>query len=357
MALLVGFALDQQVTVQKAFAGPLVLRERLGALDADTLAEADLEPVFRAKPAIHRYPGSMAGRVHDLAVYVLRHLRRRRRPRMDGRSRRERAPREPGRPARVRRDEGQVAGRGAGQAFRRRGGAASSCRHTRRSAMWTRPMRWPSTRRRRRSTRRSGSKVAAGRRTRSTRGRRGVCARLGRCGGWLGGAAVLCRTGLRRAGGRGRPRGRRGAQGHRRLGPVAAGLLAARRGLADPVALRGNGPSGGLGFATALGWARATRVASEQTARRRVRGHAGHHRGRPPDARAAGAGRGGRDRPARHRHRHRPAGHAGGHRLRHPAGRALPGLRRALQRRRPARPGGRELRLRRPVHARGPGGW
>ena len=44
MALLVGFALDQQVTVQKAFAGPLVLRERLGALDAGTLASADLEP-------------------------------------------------------------------------------------------------------------------------------------------------------------------------------------------------------------------------------------------------------------------------------------------------------------------------
>lgn len=70
MALLVGFALDQQVTVQKAFAGPLVLRERLGAIDAATLADADLEPVFRAKPAIHRYPGSMAKRVHDLAVHV-----------------------------------------------------------------------------------------------------------------------------------------------------------------------------------------------------------------------------------------------------------------------------------------------
>ncbi len=70
MALLVGFALDQQVTVQKAFSGPLELRERLGALDADTLASADLEPVFRAKPAIHRFPGSMAQRVHDLAVCV-----------------------------------------------------------------------------------------------------------------------------------------------------------------------------------------------------------------------------------------------------------------------------------------------
>jgi uncharacterized HhH-GPD family protein len=55
MALLVGFALDQQVTVQKAFAGPLALRERLGALDAATLASADLEPVFRERPAIHRF--------------------------------------------------------------------------------------------------------------------------------------------------------------------------------------------------------------------------------------------------------------------------------------------------------------
>ncbi len=70
MALLVGFVLDQQVTVQKAFAGPLALRERLGALDADTLAAADLEPVFRTPPAIHRFPGSMAKRVHDLAVHV-----------------------------------------------------------------------------------------------------------------------------------------------------------------------------------------------------------------------------------------------------------------------------------------------
>jgi uncharacterized HhH-GPD family protein len=70
MALLVGFALDQQITVQHAFAGPLTLRERLGSIDAGTLASADLEPVFRAKPAIHRYPGSMARRVHELAVHV-----------------------------------------------------------------------------------------------------------------------------------------------------------------------------------------------------------------------------------------------------------------------------------------------
>jgi uncharacterized HhH-GPD family protein len=73
MALLVGFALDQQVSVQKAFSGPLVLRERLGTLDAKTLASADLEAVFREKPAIHRFPGSMAARVHDLAAHVLEH--------------------------------------------------------------------------------------------------------------------------------------------------------------------------------------------------------------------------------------------------------------------------------------------
>jgi uncharacterized HhH-GPD family protein len=70
LALLVGFALDQQVSVQKAFMGPLVLRERMGAFDADTLASADLEPVFRERPAIHRFPGAMAQRTHDLAVYI-----------------------------------------------------------------------------------------------------------------------------------------------------------------------------------------------------------------------------------------------------------------------------------------------
>ncbi len=70
MALVVGFALDQQVTVQKAFSGPLELRRRLGSIDAETLASTDLDPVFREKPAIHRYPGNMAKRVHELAVYV-----------------------------------------------------------------------------------------------------------------------------------------------------------------------------------------------------------------------------------------------------------------------------------------------
>jgi len=70
MALLVGFALDQQVSVQKAFSGPLVLKERLGTLDAAALADADLEPLFRERPAIHRFPGAMARRVHDLSEHV-----------------------------------------------------------------------------------------------------------------------------------------------------------------------------------------------------------------------------------------------------------------------------------------------
>ncbi len=70
MALLIGFALDQQVPVQKAFSGPLALRERLGTLDAAALASADLEPVFRERPAIHRFPGAMAKRVQDLAVHI-----------------------------------------------------------------------------------------------------------------------------------------------------------------------------------------------------------------------------------------------------------------------------------------------
>jgi uncharacterized HhH-GPD family protein len=69
-ALLVGFALDQQVTVQQAFLGPLRLKERLGTLEPSKVAKADLEPLFREKPAIHRFPGSMAERVRDLAATV-----------------------------------------------------------------------------------------------------------------------------------------------------------------------------------------------------------------------------------------------------------------------------------------------
>jgi uncharacterized HhH-GPD family protein len=70
-ALLVGFALDQQVTVQQAFLGPLRLKQRLGTLEPAAVAKADLEPLFREKPAIHRFPGSMATRVSDLAATVV----------------------------------------------------------------------------------------------------------------------------------------------------------------------------------------------------------------------------------------------------------------------------------------------
>jgi uncharacterized HhH-GPD family protein len=69
-ALLVGFALDQQVTVQQAFLGPLRLKQRLGTLEPRAVAGADLEPLFRQKPAIHRFPGSMAERVRELAATV-----------------------------------------------------------------------------------------------------------------------------------------------------------------------------------------------------------------------------------------------------------------------------------------------
>ncbi len=72
-ALLVGFALDQQVTVPTAFQGPLKLQQRLGTLDPGAIAATDparLEEVFREKPAIHRFPGAMASRVQELAAVV-----------------------------------------------------------------------------------------------------------------------------------------------------------------------------------------------------------------------------------------------------------------------------------------------
>jgi len=69
-ALLVGFAIDQQVTVQKAFAGPYVLKQRVGTLDPKKLAKLDLQEAFSTTPAIHRFPGSMAQRVQELANVV-----------------------------------------------------------------------------------------------------------------------------------------------------------------------------------------------------------------------------------------------------------------------------------------------
>jgi uncharacterized HhH-GPD family protein len=72
-ALLVGFALDQQVSVQTAFSGPLKIKQRLGTLEPRKLASMDpatLEEAFREKPAVHRFPGTMAQRVQDLAQHV-----------------------------------------------------------------------------------------------------------------------------------------------------------------------------------------------------------------------------------------------------------------------------------------------
>jgi uncharacterized HhH-GPD family protein len=73
IALLIGFVLDQQVSVQKAFSGPLELKRRLGSLDASEIAGADpgeLDRIFREKPALHRYPGTMAQRTQELAAAV-----------------------------------------------------------------------------------------------------------------------------------------------------------------------------------------------------------------------------------------------------------------------------------------------
>jgi len=73
LALLIGFAIDQQVTVQQAFAGPLRLRQRMGTLDAGEIAATDpakLEAAFAERPAIHRFPRAMARRVQELCAVV-----------------------------------------------------------------------------------------------------------------------------------------------------------------------------------------------------------------------------------------------------------------------------------------------
>jgi uncharacterized HhH-GPD family protein len=76
-ALMVGMLLDQQVPMEWAFGAPAMLQERLGgSLDATAIAKTDpaeLEAVFRAKPALHRYPGSMAKRTHALAAFLVEH--------------------------------------------------------------------------------------------------------------------------------------------------------------------------------------------------------------------------------------------------------------------------------------------
>lgn len=73
LALLIGMLLDQQVTMESAFAGPAKIRDRIGALDAAALAEYDPDAfveVFKQTPAVHRFPGSMAGRVQAVCAAV-----------------------------------------------------------------------------------------------------------------------------------------------------------------------------------------------------------------------------------------------------------------------------------------------
>jgi uncharacterized HhH-GPD family protein len=73
LALLIGFAIDQQVTVQQAFQGPLRLKQRIGTLDSAAIAGMDpqtLEDAFRERPAIHRFPRAMAQRVQELCQVV-----------------------------------------------------------------------------------------------------------------------------------------------------------------------------------------------------------------------------------------------------------------------------------------------
>ena len=72
-ALLVGMLLDQQMPMERAFAGPALLRERLGGFDAAAIAAmdpADFVEVCAGPPAVHRYPASMGARIHALAGYV-----------------------------------------------------------------------------------------------------------------------------------------------------------------------------------------------------------------------------------------------------------------------------------------------
>ena len=74
LALLIGFLLDQQVSVQKAFTGPLELKRRLGSLDAARIAGIDageLDEIFRRKPALHRFPGTMAQRTQELCAAIV----------------------------------------------------------------------------------------------------------------------------------------------------------------------------------------------------------------------------------------------------------------------------------------------
>jgi uncharacterized HhH-GPD family protein len=72
-ALLIGMLLDQQIPMQWAFTGPNTIRERLGHIDAKRIANMDVDDfvsICREKPAVHRFPNSMAQRIHAMCVII-----------------------------------------------------------------------------------------------------------------------------------------------------------------------------------------------------------------------------------------------------------------------------------------------
>ena len=77
LAVLVGMLLDQQVTMEKAFRGPLDIKTRMGGtLDAAEIAAMDQDAfvtMFCERPALHRFPGSMGKRTHELCRYLVEH--------------------------------------------------------------------------------------------------------------------------------------------------------------------------------------------------------------------------------------------------------------------------------------------
>lgn len=77
LAMMIGMLLDQQVTMEFAFRAPIVLQQRLGgtldAADVAARSEEELDAIFREKPALHRFPGSMGKRTHDLCRYLVEH--------------------------------------------------------------------------------------------------------------------------------------------------------------------------------------------------------------------------------------------------------------------------------------------
>lgn len=74
LALLLGMLLDQQVTMESAFAGPAKLRDRLGSFDAATIAAQnpeDFVELCKRSPAVHRFPGSMAARLQAVCAELV----------------------------------------------------------------------------------------------------------------------------------------------------------------------------------------------------------------------------------------------------------------------------------------------